>query len=224
MSSDYLQRDLFWTLWGSRTGQRWDLREPGTSFCPNRRFWGDFRWIYRRGGHQVDIWQQQGSGVFSQIQLNSFNRIWPKKCFFDGDRIQNARGRKIQHDEIHLCAKEVKRSGCTWLLVTSQRWQGPCRGTSSWSSPPRPSSSRRGAPPCTASGQVSNCVMEKSPKYTYFGLSKHSILRWDRWNGNSWVLIPATSWCWRWVGSGWRLCGSVGWLLVLAWASVSCEC
>ena len=65
---------------------------------------------------------------------------------------------------------------------------------------------------------------KRLPKYTYFGLSKHSILRWDRWNGNSWVLIPATSWCWRWVGSGWRLCGSVGWLLVLAWASVSCEC
>ena len=220
MSSDSLQRDLFWTLWGSRTGQRWDLREPGTSFCPNRRFWGDFRWIYRRGGHQVDIWQQQRSGVFSQIQLNSFNRIWPKKCFFDGDRIQNARERKIQHDEIHLCAKEVKRSGCTWLLVTSQRWQGPCRGTSSWSSPPRPSSSRRGAPPCTASGQVSNCVMEKIAKIHILWAFKtqHFKVRQVEWKllsvntchfmvlalGGFWL---ASLWeCWLAAGAGLGKC------------------
>ena len=220
MSSDSLQRDLFWTLWGSRTGQRWDLREPGTSFCPDRQFWGDFRWIYRRGGHQVDIWQQQGSGVFSQIQLNSFNRIWPKKCFFDGDRIQNARERKIQHDEIHLCAKEVKRSGCTWLLVTSQRWQGPCRGTSSWSSPPRPSSSRRGAPPCTASGQVSNCVMEKIAKIHILWAFKtqHFKVRQVEWKllsvntchfmvlalGGFWL---ASLWeCWLAAGAGLGKC------------------
>ena len=220
MSSDSLQRDLFWTLWGSRTGQRWDLREPGTSFCPDRRFWGDFKWIYRRGGHQVDIWQQQGSGVFSQIQLNSFNRIWPKKCFFDGDRIQNARERKIQHDEIHLCAKEVKRSGCTWLLVTSQRWQGPCRGTSSWSSPPRPSSSRRGAPPCTASGQVSNCVMEKIAKIHILWAFKtqHFKVRQVEWKllsvntchfmvlalGGFWL---ASLWeCWLAAGAGLGKC------------------
>ena len=220
MSSDSLQRDLFWTLWGSRTGQRWDLREPGTSFCPNRRFWGDFKWTYRRGGHQVDIWQQQGSGVFSQIQINSFNRIWPKKCFFDGDRIQNARERKIQHDEIHLCAKEVKRSGCTWLLVTSQRWQGPCRGTSSWSSPPRPSSSRRGAPPCTASGQVSNCVMEKIAKIHILWAFKtqHFKVRQVEWKllsvntchfmvlalGGFWL---ASLWeCWLAAGAGLGKC------------------
>ena len=220
MSSDSLQRDLFWTLWGSRTGQRWDLREPGTSFCPDRRFWGDFKWIYRRGGHQVDIWQQQGGGVFSQIQLNSFNRIWPKKCFFGGDRIQNARERKIQHDEIHLCAKEVKRSGCTWLLVTSQRWQGPCRGTSSWSSPPRPSSSRRGAPPCTASGQVSNCVMEKIAKIHILWAFKtqHFKVRQVEWKllsvntchfmvlalGGFWL---ASLWeCWLAAGAGLGKC------------------
>ena len=40
------QKECCWTLWGSRTGQLWDLREPGTSFCPNRQFWGqNLRWI-----------------------------------------------------------------------------------------------------------------------------------------------------------------------------------
>ena len=168
----------------------------------------------------MDIWQQQGSGVFSQIQLNSFNRIWPKKCFFGGDRIQNARERKIQHDEIHLCAKEVKRSGCTWLLVTSQRWQGPCRGTSSWSSPPRPSSSRRGAPPCTASGQVSNCVMEKIAKIHILWAFKtqHFKVRQVEWKllsvntchfmvlalGGFWL---ASLWeCWLAAGAGLGKC------------------
>ena len=160
------------------------------------------------------------TGVFSQIQLNSFNRIWPKKCFFDGDRIQNARERKIQHDEIHLCAKEVKRSGCTWLLVTSQRWQGPCRGTSSWSSPPRPSSSRRGAPPCTASGQVSNCVMEKIAKIHILWAFKtqHFKVRQVEWKllsvntchfmvlalGGFWL---ASLWeCWLAAGAGLGKC------------------
>ena len=46
-------------------------------------------------------------------------------------------------------AKKLRCWVYTWPLETSQRWQEPCLGISSWSSPPRLSSSQTGAPPCT---------------------------------------------------------------------------
>ena len=46
-------------------------------------------------------------------------------------------------------AKKLRCWVCTWPLETSQQWQEPCPGISSWSSHPQPSSSQTGAPPCT---------------------------------------------------------------------------
>ena len=162
-------------------------------------------WVTARNWPWHLAWQQENRTFFTNsTQHIMFSEAKARNLkFFDDDRMS----------EIIITAWRntfmCKETVFTWLLVTSQQWLELCLDISSWSSPPRPSSSRRGAPPCTASGQVSNCVMEKSPKYTYFGLSKQSILGWERWDGIFGVLIPATSWSWRCLASGWSLCGSV---------------
>ena len=60
-----------------------------------------------------------------------------------------------------------------------------------------------------SSQQLRHGKIPKIHKLKYLGLSKHSILGWDRCIVIFGVLIPATSWSWRCLASGWSLCGSV---------------
>ena len=156
------------TWWGSRTVQLWDLREPGTSFCPDRQSWVNIQVSYSVCFLEYLVsfnisrsplgslscwqvaWQQENTGCFHYFRVAHYHAIaihitqgiW---------MIALLRQKTWSYSmtKYIFVAKKLRCWVYTWPLETSQRWQEPCPGISSWSSPPRLSSSQTGAPPCT---------------------------------------------------------------------------
>ena len=81
------------TWWGSRTVQLWDLREPGTSFCPNRQSWVNIQVSYSVCFLEYLVsfnisrsplgslacwqvaWQQENTGCFHYFRVAHYHAI-----------------------------------------------------------------------------------------------------------------------------------------------------